>query len=79
MPALVGAGFALLVMCVGVVLTSRWAPPSMEPIAGDPLTIMRYGRSHDDTSDGLRIATVSTDGGRRVAVTADYVSLRTQD
>jgi hypothetical protein len=43
-PALVGAVFALLVMCVGVVLMSRWAPPSMEPIAGDPLTIMRYGR-----------------------------------
>jgi hypothetical protein len=43
-PALVGVGFALVVMCVGVVLMSRWAPPSMEPIAGDPLTIMRYGR-----------------------------------
>ena len=43
-PALVGAACALLVMCAGVVLTSRWAPPSMEPIAGDPLTIMRYGR-----------------------------------
>ncbi len=43
-PALVGVVFTLLVMCVGVVLMSRWAPPSMEPIAGDPLTIMRYGR-----------------------------------
>jgi hypothetical protein len=43
-PALFGAACALLVMCAGVVLTSRWAPPSMEPIAGDPLTIMRYGR-----------------------------------
>lgn len=43
-PALIGAPSALLVMCVGVVLTSRWAPPSMEPIEGDPLTIMRYGR-----------------------------------
>ncbi|MBV9004662.1 MAG: hypothetical protein JO181_08385, partial [Solirubrobacterales bacterium] len=43
-PALIGAVLALLVMCVGVVLMSRWAPPSMEPIAGDPLTIMRYGR-----------------------------------
>ena len=43
-PALVGALFAILVMCVGVVLMSRWAPPSIEPIAGDPLTIMRYGR-----------------------------------
>ncbi len=43
-PAVVGAASALLVMCVGVVLMSRWAPPSMEPIAGDPLTIMRYGR-----------------------------------
>lgn len=43
-PALVGAVVGLLVMCVGVVLMSRWAPPSMEPIAGDPLTIMRYGR-----------------------------------
>jgi hypothetical protein len=31
-------------MCAGVVLMSRWAPPSMEPIPGDPLTIMRYGR-----------------------------------
>ena len=44
-PALVGAVFALLVMCAGVVLMSRWAPPSMEPIPGDPLTIMRYGRT----------------------------------
>ena len=43
-PALISAVFALLVMCVGVVLMSRWAPPSLEPIAGDPLTIMRYGR-----------------------------------
>lgn len=43
-PALVGAVCALLVMYLGVVLTSRWAPPSMEPIDGDPLTIMRYGR-----------------------------------
>jgi hypothetical protein len=51
-PALIGAGFALLVMCLGVVLTSRWAPPSMEPIDGDPLTIIRYGR---------RAATQATD------------------
>lgn len=43
-PALIGAVFSLLVMCVGVVLMSRWAPPSIEPIPGDPLTIMRYGR-----------------------------------
>jgi len=43
-PALIGALFTLLVMCLGVVLMSRWAPPSMEPIAGDPLAIMRYGR-----------------------------------
>jgi hypothetical protein len=43
-PALIGAVCAVLVMCVGVVLTSRWAPPSMEPIDGDPLTILRYGR-----------------------------------
>jgi hypothetical protein len=43
-PALAGAVLALLVMCVGVVLMSRWAPPSLEPIEGDPLTIMRYGR-----------------------------------
>jgi drug/metabolite transporter (DMT)-like permease len=43
-PALIGAVFALMIMCLGVVLTSRWAPPSMEPIEGDPLTIMRYGR-----------------------------------
>ena len=42
--AVVGAAAALLVMCVGVVLMSRWAPPSLEPIEGDPLTIMRYGR-----------------------------------
>jgi drug/metabolite transporter (DMT)-like permease len=42
--ALVGAVFALLVVCFGVVLMSRWAPPSIEPIAGDPLTIIRYGR-----------------------------------
>ena len=43
-PALIGAVCGLLIMCVGVVLTSRWAPPSMEPIEGDPLTIIRYGR-----------------------------------
>jgi hypothetical protein len=43
-PAIVGAGFALLLVFVGVVLMSRWAPPSMEPIEGDPLAIMRYGR-----------------------------------
>jgi len=35
---------ALLVICVGVVLMSRWAPPSMEPIDADLITIMRYGR-----------------------------------
>ena len=38
-PALIGAVCGLLIMCVGVVLTSRWAPPSMEPIGGDPLAI----------------------------------------
>lgn len=43
-PALIGTVFTLLVMCGGVVLMSRWAPPSMEPIEGDPWTIMRYGR-----------------------------------
>ncbi len=43
-PALIGAVSGLLVMCLGVALTSRWAPPSMEPIEGDPLTIIRYGR-----------------------------------
>ncbi len=43
-PALIAAVSTLAIMCVGVVLTSRWAPPSMEPIPGDPLTIMRYGR-----------------------------------
>jgi hypothetical protein len=43
-PAEIGAVSALLVMCAGIVLMSRWAPPSMEPIDGDPLTIMRYGR-----------------------------------
>jgi drug/metabolite transporter (DMT)-like permease len=43
-PAIVGAVIALFVMFVGVVLMSRWAPPSIEPIEGDPLTIMRYGR-----------------------------------
>ncbi len=43
-PALVGAMFALLIMCVGVVLMARWAPPSIEPIDGDPLTIIRHGR-----------------------------------
>ncbi len=49
--ALIGAVLALLVMCVGVVLMSRWAPPSMEPIAGDPLTIMRYGRRATQATD----------------------------
>ncbi len=44
-PAVIGALSALLVMCAGIVLMSRWAPPSMEPIDGDPLTIMRYGRT----------------------------------
>jgi hypothetical protein len=43
-PAVVGLSLALLVMCLGVVLMSRWAPPSMEPISGDPMTIMRYGK-----------------------------------
>jgi hypothetical protein len=50
-PAVIGAVVALLVMCVGIVLTSRWAPPSMEPIAGDPLTIMRYGRTAAQAAD----------------------------
>ena len=35
-PAVVGAVSALLIMCVGIVLMSRWAPPSMEPIAASP-------------------------------------------
>ncbi|MFZ0088460.1 MAG: DMT family transporter [Solirubrobacteraceae bacterium] len=42
--AVVAAGFSILVVFVGVVLMSRWAPPSLEAIEGDPLTIMRYGR-----------------------------------
>jgi hypothetical protein len=50
-PAVTGAVLALLVMCVGIVLMSRWAPPSMEPIAGDPLTIMRYGRRATQAAD----------------------------
>jgi drug/metabolite transporter (DMT)-like permease len=43
-PALIGAVSGLLVMCVGVAPTSRWASPSMEPIEGDPLAIIRNGR-----------------------------------
>ena len=43
-PAIASAGFALLVVFLGVVLMSPWAPPSMEPIEGHPLTVMRYGR-----------------------------------
>jgi hypothetical protein len=43
-PALVGAVFALLVIVCRRRVDVALAPPSIEPIAGDPLTIMRYGR-----------------------------------
>lgn len=43
-PAVLGSTLSLIIMCVGVVLMSRWAPPSIEPIPGDPIAIMRYGR-----------------------------------
>lgn len=40
-----GLALALVVICVGVVFMSRWAPPSMEMIDEDPFEVMRYGRT----------------------------------